>query len=183
MFDRLNPLIVVRAHWRMLENRTETASTPDTATRWVLVGVPALVAGFAFFSKLELAAPGVLVSALSLFSAGLLAAFAQLASTRSKYPAPDDAWDPDKLTRDMLDEAIAHILTAALLSVTTAAVIIVGMNVGDADGAGVNRWFSLAVAPMGTYMFLVFVMTIRKLYGAYVVANEVDVLKHSRPSN
>lgn len=182
MLDRINPLIVVRAHWSMIENRTETSTQPDLATRWVLALVPAAVALGALATKLQLAAPGVLVSALSLFSAGLLAAFAQLAAIRSRYPAPVDAWDPDRLTRDMLDEAIAHILTAALLSVTTAVVIIVGMNVGNADGAHINRWFTLAVAPMGTYTFLVFVMTIRKLYGAYVTANGVDVLRHKRPS-
>lgn len=177
MLARLNPLIVVRAHWRSLEIRTPTSRSSDTAAKVILLGVPTTVGALAFFSDLELQSPGVLVSALSLFSAGLLAAFAQLASIRSRYPAPTEAWDPERLTREMLDEAIAHILTAALISVTTAVLVIVGMNVGDAAGQSINQWFSIVVSVFGIYMFLVFIMTIRKLFGAYVSANQIDLRK------
>lgn len=197
MLGRLNPLAVVRGHWRGLRNRDGSRSTPDVAVRVFLVVVVGGVAAVAFWRDLMLESPGVMVSALSLFSAGLLAAFGQLASIRSRFEAPDDpSFDGELDTRNMLDEAVAHILTAALLSATTAVLIVIGMNMSDVSAAQMpggtapgttpmpvvpvaapdvlNTWFSAAVSGAGIYLFLLFVMTVRKLYAAYDVANEVS---------
>jgi hypothetical protein len=205
MLDRLNPTSVVLSHWRGMRNRDGARSTPDRAVRITLLVVAGGVAALAFWRDLNLESPGVMVSALSLFSAGLLAAFGQLATIRSRFEPPDDpAFDGELDTRNMLDEAVAHILTAALLSATTAVLIVVGMNVSDAPASQVlssttlgemaapvvlppapdllNSWFSAAVSGAGIYLFLLFVMTVRKLYAAYDVANEVssDLSGHHR---
>lgn len=121
-----------------------------------------------------MAAPASLLAALSLMSAGLLAAFGQIASIRSKYRLPDDDYDPDWRTREMLDEAVAHILTAALVAVFTAVVIVVGMNSGDGDGETLAQWASAVVTGGGSYLVLIFLMVVRKLWDAYEVANERD---------
>lgn len=197
MLDRLNPSAVLRGHWRGLRNRDGVRSTPDRAVRTTLLVVAGGVAVLAYWQGLKLEAPGVMVSALALFSAGLLAAFGQLASIRSRFEAPDDpGLDGELDTRNMLDEAVAHILTAALLSATTAVLVVVGMNVSDIPAPAasavaspegtplpviiasapdvLNTWFSAAVSGAGIYLFLLFVMTVRKLYAAYDVANEVS---------
>lgn len=172
MFDRLNLLVLFRDHWASLQERgSGQVAKPDRAVRGVLLAGPVLAAVAVGWAGVELKSPGALVSALSLFSAGLLAAFAQLANIRSRYVTPETDYDPERPTRLMLDEAVAHILTAAMLSVSAAVVIIVGMNA--ADGPRLGACFSAAVAAMGTYLFLIFTMTIRKLYAAYVVANDV----------
>lgn len=179
MIDRLNPVAVLRGHWAGLRNRDGDASTPDVWARAVLVVLPGLLAVSSYYFCLQLVEPGLFVSALSLLSAGLLASFAQIASIRSRYVVPDDPlFDDERDTRDMLDESVAHVLTAALLSVTIAVVIVLGMNFNSTEVAGqslrLGRFTSAVVSGLGTYLVLLFVMTVRKLYGAYVVANEVS---------
>lgn len=179
MLDRLNPLVVLRASWRSLEIRTETQTLPDKAARAILVLVPAAVGLVVFLTKTAFQNPGTIFAGLSLFSAGLLAAFSQLVSIRGRYTRPDDfiSDDSERLTRAMLDEAVFHILTAVLVSAGTAFLVVVAMNVGPGDGQSISRCFSTAVAVAGTYLFLIFVMTVRKLLGAYAVANDVDLTR------
>lgn len=172
--ERLNPLLVLRAHWRSLQVRTQTSRSSDRVAKGILAGSLVVVTVVAWLADLHLVNPGSLGATLGLLSAGLLAAFAQLASIRSRYERPDDDYDPDLLTREMLDEAIAHILTAVLLAATLALVIVIAMNVGS-DGSSLNRWFSSVVAGIGTYLFLLFVMTVRKLFGAYAISNDLDL--------
>jgi len=185
VLDRLNPINVFRAHWHSLEHRTNQSTRKDLGTRAVLLALPAVVGGLIVMAGHELESAGTFVSALSLFSAGLLAAFAQIANIRAKYPTPDGDYDPDVLTRAMLDEAVALILVAALVSVTTAAAVLVGLNLGatDAQGAAViPTWLSAPIAAACTYLLLMFIMTIRKLYGAYTKAHDVDTAQHGSRS-
>lgn len=199
--DRLNPLAVWRGHWVGMRDRESladgsTTSTPDHVARAVILLVPAGVAiAMGPWRGVELQAPAVLVGGLSLFSAGLLAAFAQIASIRGRYVVPDDPrYDSEKPTRDMLDEAVGHILFAALLSIVTVVTVIVGMNIDHSTTAGaataaaqapppppppepgsmLGTRFSAAVGFLGSYLVILFAMTVRKLYGAYIIANEVS---------
>lgn len=177
MLERFIPVEVVKFHWSSLEDRSDDhedgRGRSDRPVKVVLVLAPCLAAGIVIWRGLELQAPGPVLAALSLLSAGLLAAFGQIASIRSRYRLPDDAYDPDKHTREMLDEAVAHVLTAALLSVSTALLIVLGMNIGG-SAARLPVWATAIVLLFGTYLSLLFLMVIRKLWGAYEVANELD---------
>ena len=185
MIDRLNFFAVLRGHWKSLRVRSGNVDLgPDLFARGALLGSAAAVVILSLATGLELRQPGVLFAGLALLSSGLLAAFAQMASIRSRFPVPDDPdFDSELDTRNMLDEAVAHVLTAALLAAFTAALIVVAISVGPVEQASssianseqsVNNWFSTAIAGLGTYLFVLFVMTIRKLYAAYVVGNEVS---------
>ena len=177
MLQRFLPIELVKAHWTSIEDRTAGNSAParpDRPVHVVLILVPTVAAIAAGLTGLEVKAPAAILSALSLFSAGLLAAFAQIASIRSRYRVPDSAYDPDRPVRDMLDEAVAQVLMAALVSVTTALVVVIGMNVPGGSEKGLVTWASCIVTFLGTYLTLLFLMVIRKLWGAYQVANELD---------
>jgi hypothetical protein len=89
---------------------------------------------------------------------------------RALIPTYDSKLD----TRNMLDDAAAHVLAAALLAATEAFTNIVGMQWGKHCDQALNTVFSTAIAGMGTYLFLLFLMTVRKLYAAYVVGNDVS---------
>lgn len=174
--QRLIPSELLKHHWNSLADRSrgKGALKRDWPVTIVLVIVPCAAGVSAYRSDLQLTAPASLLAALSLMSAGLLAAFGQIASIRSKYRLPDDDYDPEWRTREMLDEAVAHILTAALVAVLTAVIIVVGMNAGAGNGRQLAVLASAGVVGFGSYLVLVFLMVVRKLWGAYEAANERD---------
>ena len=176
LFQRLLPVELLKHHWTSLTDRS--AGRGSRARDWpvtaVLVVVPVGSAVWMWLRGVELQAPAALLSALSLLSAGLLASFAQIAVIRSRYRLPDDDYDPEWRTRAMLDEAVAHVLTAALVAVLTALFVLIGMNTASPGHAGLPSWASGLVAGFGAYLLLLFVMVIRKLWAAYEVANELD---------
>lgn len=174
--QRLFPWELVKHHWASLVDRSKG---PQHITRdwWAIVmlaGVPLVAGGVTAHSQWQIAAPSALLAALSLMSAGLLAAFGQIASIRSKYRLPDGNYDPEWSIREMLDEAVAHILTAALVAVLTAVVVVVGMNAGGGDKKALAVWASALFTAGGSYLVLIFLMVVRKLWGAYEIANERD---------
>lgn len=203
MFDRLNIFAVLRGHWKGLRNRSGSkVIAADLVARGFLVGSTVFVVVLSWRSGLELKQPGTLFAGLSLLSSGLLAAFAQIASIRTRFSVPDDPdFDTEIDTRNMLDEAVAHVLTAALLAAVAAALLLVAINVGGVETSqaapvgtsgsapvgpatvstattsaeqSINTAFSTLIAGLATYLFVLFVMTIRKLYAAYVVGNNVS---------
>jgi hypothetical protein len=185
MFDRVNIFALLRGHWKGLRDRDGAEDLgPDLVARGVLLGSATIVLLASWHYGLQLRQPGIMFAGLSLLSSGLLAAFAQIASIRARFQAPEDAeFDTDLDTRNMLDEAVAHVLTAAMLAAIDAALILVALNVGGLHnvapkGAPVDEriatGFSVPIAAIATYMLVLFVMAIRKLYAAYVQGNEVD---------
>ncbi len=178
--QRLIPSELLKHHWASLVDRSGPRGhgKRDWPAVVILIGGPLSLGAWAWHSNLTLTTPNAMLPALSLLSAGLLAAFGQIASIRAKYELPDSDYDPDWRTREMLDEAVAHILTAALVAVVTAIVIIVGMNLSPAAATQLPVRTSALTVTLGSYLVLVFFMVVRKLWGAYEVANKRDQERH-----
>lgn len=176
MLSRLIPWELLKHHWTSLKDRSGAPGTEkwDKPVIVVLVTVPVSAAVLGWWRDVELQSAGALLSALSLLSAGLLAAFGLIATIRGKYRLPESDYDPDLRTREMLDEAVAHTLTASLVSVLAAGLIAATLAFSRTTTDGLPTWASGLVLGLGAYLFLVFLIVVRQLWGAYEVANQRD---------
>lgn len=180
MSIRLLPAGLLKNHIVLMTDRSgpRSAEKLDKTAVAIVLSLPIIAGGLACWFGSRLQQPAALLAALSLLSAGLLAAFGQIATIRTGYQLPDDDYDPNWRVRGMLDEAVAHILTAALIAVSLAAVIVAGMNLGEGatskqqPTSSLAHWASVIVIAGGTHLLLVFYMVIRELWGAYEVANQ-----------
>lgn len=121
-----------------------------------------------------LSAPGALLSAVALFSGGLLASFGQLSTLRLKLTerAGDNHFS-ERIDRDYLDETAAHLLVAAYSAAVSAALLIMAMSFGaDAQGRIGGAWAAV-ITSVTTYVFVVFIIALPRLYVAYTRINKV----------
>jgi hypothetical protein len=168
-FD-VTPLL--RGHWFGLLHGQFEKYQPDWLARGVFVISPALGIA-ALFLDWEITAPTPLLSAVALLAGALVGSFGSLSTLRLKLT--DWATEDDErfqVQRDMIDETVAHVLTAALLSAATAVVLVIGTNVAGADQA-VTGCLAAATIALGSYVVLLFVLILPRLYAAYVEINQV----------
>jgi hypothetical protein len=174
MFGRLIPTSVLRGHWKGLSYYRDGEIRPDVVARVTVIGVPLLVGTLMYLFHGRLMAPSALIAGLALLAGGLLAAFGQLSTLRlrlterAKYEG-----DGQQTDRDFLDETVAHLLAAAYGAAVTAALLVVGMNFGlDAQGALTSLWAAIPAA-LGSWVVIVFLIAIPRVYEAYVGMNGV----------
>ncbi|TCR15414.1 hypothetical protein EV578_117110 [Streptomyces sp. BK205] len=74
----------------------------------------------------------------------------------------------------MLDETAAHLLTGSLLCAFDVASLVVGMNVSvTKEGHLFGFWAALSAA-ISSYVLVIFVLLVPRLYSAYVEINDVS---------
>jgi hypothetical protein len=123
----------------------------------------------------KLSAPGSLLAGVSLLAGGFLAAFGQISGLRLRLTDRAREYrDVEQVDRDALDETAAHLLVASLGSALTALVIVLGMNfaANPKDGSISGPFAALALM-FASYVFLVFIIAVPRLYTAYVNINHV----------
>lgn len=174
MASRFVPVELFRGHWKGLSDYRQKKIIPDNVTRFFIVALP-VAAGVAIvvFGG-TLAAPGSLLAGAALLAGGFLAAFGQISNLRVRLTdRARDFRDAEAIDRDSLDETAAHLLVASFTSGVTALALVLAMNFGaGTNGAVGGVWAGIVVVP-ATYVLLVFIIAIPRLYNAYVNINQV----------
>lgn len=169
MTARMSVMPVLRAHARSLANGTD----PDWITRAVMWGTPIGVGITAYVCELRFGAPTALLAGVALLMGGFLSTAGVLSTLRLKLTDRDESHSAAEAAERNLDEAVPHVLTAALGCVTSATLIIVAMNFPVTDTGAINRGFTCVIAASLTFVAVLFVATIVRLYAAYVQVNNV----------
>lgn len=169
MTARMSVMPVLRAHARSLANGAD----PDWITRAVMWGTPIGVGVAAYASQLRFGAPTALLSGVALLMGGFLSTAGVLSTLRLKLTDRDETHNAAEAAKRNLDEAVPHVLTAALGCVTSAVLIIVAMNFPVNEFGVINRGFTCVIAAALTLIAVLFVAAIVRLYAAYVQVNNV----------
>lgn len=170
MTARMNPMPVLRAHARTLADGSST----DWAARVIMWAIPVGVGTTAYVLQWRFSAPSAVLSGVALLMGGLLSTAGVLSTLRLKLTDRDESHREARDAKRNLDEAVPHVLTAALACLTSAIIIIVAMNFPLAAGdPTLNRGFSCVIAAALTFVAALFVATIIRLYAAYVQVNRV----------
>lgn len=172
MFGRLNFWPIIRGHWKGLTDSNYKADWPG---RSVLIIPVAVGIGFYAFDW-KLSAPTAIISGVALLAGGMLSAFTHLSSLRLRLTesrAESGDLDGYANERDMLDESAAHLLAGSLFCLLDAAVLIIGMNFTPAGRALTGMW-GAGAAFLSSYVLLLFIITLPRLYFAYVDLNKVN---------
>ena len=166
------------AHWKGLSNDTaDGGTTPDHWARTSLVAPSAVVLIWGLIAKWVVMAPIPLLTGVTLLSGGILGVFAQLSTLRLKLTDRMEDATLD-VERDGIDEAVAHLLTALLICVFCAVAIVVGLNTTTPENNVSGQtilgppWSAFVLAG-STYLSVLFLIIIPKLYSAYVEMNNV----------
>lgn len=174
MFDRISPLAIFRAHWKALSDYRSSRRAPDLVARVIVVLVPLGAGSGAYIAGATLRAPEAVLAGVALLAGGLLTAFTYLSSLRLRLTERESTWgDAERLERDATDETSAHLLAASYVSALATAALIVGMIMTDDEaGAVVGGWAALIIALL-TYILVLFLMTLPRLYFSYVATHGV----------
>lgn len=165
---RFDVLPVVRVHWRSLSG----PSGGDWVSRAIFLAVLAVPAAAIWTNFRFVAAPSVL-AAVALLAGALMGAFTHLSTLRLKVTDLGEA--VSQRVRNQIDESAAHLLTAALLCALDALVLAVMLNLPlDAIESRFAAIPSAIAAYLTVYIFLLFVVVVRRMYAAYVDLNQVD---------
>ncbi|MFF0132215.1 hypothetical protein ACFYTG_42010 [Streptomyces mirabilis] len=138
--------------------------------------VPILVFLLMWLKDGRLSTPGALLTGVALLAGGMLSAFTHLSTLRLKLKEWAGASEVSRyeVEKGMLDETAAHLLTGSLLCVLDAASLVIGMNVSvTKDGHLFGFWAALAAA-ISSYVLIIFIFLIPRLYSAYVEMNDVS---------
>lgn len=173
MSQRLLPLALFRGHWKVLSDYRETRTLGDFITRGVVYGGPLLLAAAMWWFDGSFSAPGSLLAGVALLAGGFLSAFTHLSTLRLKLTDRQKDWDSaERLDRDALDETATHLLMAAYTAGVTAALLVIAMNFTP-SGQSVVGVFAAVIAATSSFLILLFLVAIPRLYGAYVSINGV----------
>lgn len=175
MTPRLSPGPVFRAQWKSLGDYSRPGKpVADRAARASLFGLPVVVGVVSGVADLGLRGADAVLAAVALLAGGFLAAFTHLSGVRARLAEREAAWgDAERVHRDALDETSAHLVAASYVSGLETGLIIVLMNVaGDGNGGIQGSWAAPAYAGL-TYLLIVFMITLPRLYTAYAESNSV----------
>ncbi|WP_091101164.1 hypothetical protein [Micromonospora citrea] len=178
MLSRFNIVPVLRGHWKGLSDGRYRTYRPDWVARCILAA-PVGVFVLMLWSGTGLAAPTPLLTAVALLAGGMLSTFTHLSTLRLKLTEWLEKFDDGEdarfvVERESLDETAAHLLAGSLVCAIDAAVLVVGMNVSTSDrGALEGIWAALG-GGLSSYILLVFIMVMPRMYSAYVEINSVS---------
>lgn len=172
--ERVNPASLFRGHWKVLSNRgLGPQRSADVVARLAAYGVP-LGAGCAVWLWGSLSAPGSILSALSLFAAGLLTAFTYLATWRDRLTERAEYLpDAEALHRDHLDETVTHLVAAAYVSILAAIALVIGMNTRPEDEDALEGLAAAVPTTLGAYVAILILIALPRLYYTYTSINHV----------
>ena len=174
---RLDLLPVFRAHWRSLI-RTSNGRPDWVARSFCLIAV--LIVPLAILFKLRLTEAAPLLSAVALLAGVLMGVFIHMSQLRLRLTDDEESGRIERIKRQ-LDESVAHLLTAALLCGFDAIFLAIEINLKDATNpkdANPSAWYAYVPSSLAmgcsVYIFILFMMTIRRMYAAYVDMNDVN---------
>ncbi|MFJ3136786.1 hypothetical protein ACIPK5_12805 [Streptomyces sp. NPDC086843] len=78
-----------------------------------------------------------------------------------------------EVEKGMLDETAAHLLTGSLLCALDAASLVIGMNVSVTRAGHLYGFWAALAAAISSYVLIIFVLLVPRLYSAYVEMNDV----------
>ncbi|MFF9023800.1 hypothetical protein [Streptomyces eurythermus] len=175
MSERFNVVPVFRGHWKGLTDGRYMTRRADVMARLSLL-LPVAVFGLMLWRGGRLAAPAALLTGVALMAGGMLSAFTHLSTLRLKITDWENPGTASRfeVERDMLDETAAHLLTGSLICALNAAALVVGMNVSVTKTGHLHGFWAAAAAGLSSYVLIVFIFVIPRLYSAYVQMNNVS---------
>lgn len=175
MFSRFNFIPVLRGHWKGLTDGRYTPPRPDFFARMAPL-IPITIFLLMWIKKGHLSTPGALLTGVALLAGGMLSAFTHLSTLRLKIKewAGTSEASRYEVEKGMLDETAAHLLTGSLLCAFDVASLVIGMNVSvTKEGHLYGFWAALSAA-ISSYVLVIFIFLIPRLYSAYVEINDVS---------
>lgn len=167
MFERFDLRSVFTAHFRAISYTD--AGTGKVRKHWSTIIILVAVTAAATIATALLGATlkngSAFLSASALFSAILLAVFAQLATLRGR--TTDDSQD----LAEAIDEGVAHVMAAEILTLLATLVLAIGL--GTSCDSAVHGPFAVAAVGLMTYTVLVLIMLVPNLLWAYTQVNDV----------
>jgi hypothetical protein len=182
-FDRfdIRPLFLdhLRSLRRVEHGVDEDYLRPDITARMTLYGLPATLAAMSLWQDWKLTDPGSLSAGCALMAGILFTAFTQLASLRDRLEDRNEA--VGDVTRRLFRETASHLLVGALAAACETALLVFASGIRDNPDQRVAEVPTAIVLAVGLYVFLLFVMAVRKMYSAYLRVFEGDrYLRQSR---
>ncbi|MGV8970683.1 MAG: hypothetical protein ACOH10_00045 [Rhodoglobus sp.] len=157
---------------KVLRNRNTTPSRPDYAARSVLLLVPILCGAAVLRFDIHIQAPATLLTGIAILAGGFLTAFTHISTLRLRLTERQDNQAESEIDdRDLIDEIATLLLVAAFFSVATAATLVVAMNWIEEDF--LYQGAAALVAGLGAEVVALFLLTIPRLYNAYLQINKV----------
>ncbi|MCU1406241.1 MAG: hypothetical protein JWQ43_2544 [Glaciihabitans sp.] len=157
---------------KVLRNRNSLPSKPDHAARSVLLLAPFVVGIAVLHWDVHIQAPATLLTGIAILAGGFLTAFTHISTLRLRLTERQVKQEDSEMDdRDLIDEIATLLLVAAFVSMVTAATLVVAMNWVEEDF--LYQWAAAAVAGLGTEVFALFLLTIPRLYNAYLQINKV----------
>ncbi len=170
---RFDPIPLLVGHWKSLLDGTYERYQPDWWARAVLMLVPGGLAAAALWQDWKIAAPDPLLAGVALLAGALVGAFGNLSTFRLKLTEWADRDDDTlQVERDMIDETVSHVLMAALLCAVTAVALVIGTNASEPE-APITGVLAALIIFLGSYVALIFLLVLPRLYAAYVQINNV----------
>lgn len=182
MLGRFDVTPVFRGHWKGLTRGDIHPPQPipdgwtaraDWRTRTGLIAIPLVVTVVILVRHGQLSAPTSLLTAVALLTGGILTVFAALSTLRLKLTEWDERTIDRDLDRSSLDESVAHLMAGALACVVDAVVLVIGMNLRQPNTEAITGIPAALAAGISSYVVLIFIIIIPRLYSAYVEINQV----------
>lgn len=168
---------LIRGHWKVLSVPAANLSVrSDRAARLTLVALPIALLVVSVKFKWTLKSPDAVLAGVALLAGSLLAAFGQVAAWREKVRDLYRDYTPSQaaiIQQDGIDETATHLLMAAYLSGVEAMLIILGSNIAINQAGAITGFMAAVVISLGAYLLLLFLLTVPRLYTAYVEVNSV----------
>lgn len=145
----------------------------------VLFGSPIAVGILSFRAGLAMPQPASLLTAISILAGGSLTAFTHISTLRLRLTDREGSYLlTEDAERKSIDEAATHLLMSVVASVLVAAVIVLAMNVTPLNAAGalppLPRVFTAVILALSTYVGLLYLIAVPRLYTAYLAINRVS---------
>jgi len=117
--------------------------------------------------------PAGLLAAVALMGGMLIGAFAQITTLRMRIEESAEASgrDPLHYERDALDETVAHLLMAVLMSIFAAVVLMALMNVMPTST--LRPWLTATAIWATSYLALLLLLVLPRMYYAYTKAAKI----------
>ncbi|GAA4430749.1 hypothetical protein GCM10023169_34530 [Georgenia halophila] len=178
--ERLFPWSFFRGHFRSLSDRKETSSRQNWPLTLLVYGLPLAVLILCwqleqtFQTPVVLQEPGAVLTAAALLTGGALTAFTHLHALRLRLTERIN--ESTQTDRDMLDEVAVHLIMAALASIFTAFVLVLGITfaTGNTNGGVMSGPFAWIVFASLTFKALLYWIAFPRLYLTYVRLNDVS---------
>ena len=172
MSPRFSPVPLFFGHWKTLSVPAPNLKVKgDVVSRIVLLGAPVALTVLAFVGSWDLKTPSAVLGGTSLLAGGLLAAFGQIAAWRARVSdqlGDYELSDKQILRLDSIDETASHLLVAAYLAGVEALLIVLGLNASADKLGNVTGVLAALSFGVGSYLALLFLLTVPRLYAAYV---------------